>query len=139
MLSLKDKNNKVLIKLNIFSCFWEILEYIKVIQPTDIYITCAFGFNITTTCIMNFQNKCTHFVAWFTPYMTDIIPLTHSKISPSFCNRAILNWLKPKPSSPDQNLRILSNSWNQHIFLKYKHVYPNTFCQRTQNFMSYLC
>ena len=65
------------------------LEYIKtskVTQLINICIICVIEFNIITTCMMAFQNKCTQIRASFTYCMIKIVSLKYSKISP--CNHS---------------------------------------------------
>ena len=51
-------------------------------QLMHVCMPCVVEFNITTTCIVIFQTKCTHVIASFACCMTDMISLMYSKISP---------------------------------------------------------
>ena len=42
----------------------------EILQPIDACIMCVIKFNITTTCMTVFQNKCTHVITSFACYMT---------------------------------------------------------------------
>lgn len=55
-----------------------------IIQPTSTWVTCIVKFNVTTICMLIFQNKWTHHIILFVCYMAAIVTLMYSKISPGF-------------------------------------------------------
>lgn len=50
------------------------------LQLTITCVTYIIVFNITTTCMLFFQNKWPHEITSFIYYMTDMVPIIYSRI-----------------------------------------------------------
>ena len=50
-------------------------------------MTCEIEFNKFTTCMIVFQNKCTHVITPFACYITNKIPLIYYKISTIYVSK----------------------------------------------------